>query len=312
MYGKSVSAKYFLVLLIQILFSLALLEPSFAQSNSQKATVLNEDTLVYKKDDFDAEVLATVQRGEIYSISKKAKGPFYKIRLKPGKVGWISDADIKLGEHKNLDPKPEQVFSDTKSKKKKKKGGEEEEEFLPFEDAESMEENRSNFLAQRYRGLALESVMFTEDTMGARRKENVFFYGPGWSGYNTLFDAELYTTAQILFHWGAPDYYKTITGESASGYIIKPHFLFETVFRDTENMLMYYGFGPSMTFSHFETSLAYVGGKSGFTTEDMNIGAVFSIGAAFRFKSFSPRIEFKYYWENVQYYGINLSLLGLF
>ncbi|MNS99390.1 hypothetical protein D3C72_1337910 [compost metagenome] len=224
--------------------------------------------------------------GGVYSISKSKKGPFYKIRVKPGTLGWIADNDIKLGVIKiKPEPKPIDI------------------------EAEMLKKPTKPFLAMRYRGLALEYLQYQEDTMGDYRTEGLMFYGIKWNGYNTLIGGDIYTDTNILFHLGAPKYYEEETGHSADGFIFMANFLLQTALPQSRWMMFYYGFGPMFKYSHFNLAVDGVTEQDSFPADDMTLGAVFNLGLGFKVsESFSVRTEVKYYWEKTKYYGLGLNL----
>lgn len=252
----------------------------FAQA--QKATVINDGALIYQDADFDAPVITTLKLGGVYSISTGKKGPFYKIRVKVGSVGWIADTDVKLGVIKIT---PEQV------------------EKNPVE-----EKPRRPFFATRYRGPALEYLYYTEDTLGKERSESLLFYGMKFNGFDTIFDGEIYTDANVLFHFGAPDFYSEATGKSSEGFIVILNFLLQTVLPQGKSTLFFYGFGPTLKISHYSLDVPDGAETKNYIAEDINLGAVFNAGLAFRLGDVSLRTDARYYWEETQYYGLGLNL----
>lgn len=263
------------------LFLLLVFFPFLCWAQSQQATVILDGALIYQEPDFDSPVINTVKRGTVYSISKNKKGAFYKIRLKPGSLGWISDTDLQLGVVKLAEPKAKKEVE-----KKKKK---------PFH-------------ATRYRGPTVDFINFTEDTLGTERAQMMPFYGIKFSGENTLFDGEIYTDASILFHFGAPGYYEEYTHKPADGYVFLVNFLLQTVLPQSKTHLFYYGFGPMFRYSHFNIDVPNGTDTLTYSADDMTLGAVFDLGLAFRFGSWSLKTDARYYWERTKYYGYGLSL----
>ncbi|XGC82157.1 SH3 domain-containing protein [Bdellovibrio bacteriovorus] len=276
MFGSCVLSRAFAALVITLLF------PFLCWAQSQQATVVLDGALIYQDPDFDSPVINTVKRGAVYSISKNKKGAFYKIRLKPGSLGWISDTDIQLGVVKL--EKPKEAKKDKKDTRKK-----------PFH-------------ATRYRGPVIDFINYTEDTLRTERSQMIPFFGFKFSGENTLFDGEIYTDASILFHFGAPGYYEEYTGKGADGYIFMANFLLQTVLPQSKTHLFYYGFGPMFRYSHFNIDVPDGGDTITYSADDMTLGAVFDLGLAFRFGAFSLKTDARYYWERTKYYGYGLSL----
>lgn len=258
--------------------------PLGAWAQAQQATVILDGALVYQDADFDAPVISTLKIGSVFSISKNKKGPFYKIRLKPGYLGWISDTDIKPGIIKI--PKPEQLqINEAKEEKKKRP-----------------------FFASRYRGPVLQLTNFTEDTLGQERNDSLLFYGVKFNGFNTLFSGEIYTDANILFYFGAPSYYEDYTKKSADGFIFMTDFTFQTVMPQGKNFIYYYGFGPMFKYSHFNLDVPGNNSTLSYSADEMTLGAVFDFGIGARLGSLSLRTDAKYYWEKTKYFAFGFNL----
>lgn len=273
-----------------------------AASSSQKGTIVSEEAAVFSQADFDSEIITTLKPGQTFTISKGKKGPFFRIRYAPGKTGWISDADIR----------PAGKNTATKGKKKTEKKAPEKKtkELGPFYEEGPEEGGEPPFYARRYRGLVLEFVNFTEDTMGKLRTANLLFYGIKWSGYNTVFDGEIYTDAELLFHSGAPPYYGEATGQPASGFIMMGNFLFQTEIPQSERSMAFYGFGPAFRYTHFDVKLnndPAAGQTRSYTLNDLNLGAVFNLGMGFGIKRYALRVDVRYYWEIQRYTGLGLA-----
>ncbi|WP_295906192.1 SH3 domain-containing protein [uncultured Bdellovibrio sp.] len=278
MFGSCVLNKRLCLLFIALLF------PVLSWAAAQQATVITDGALIYQDADFDAPVIQTLKRGGVYNISTGKKGPFYKIRLKPGTVGWIADTDLKMGVVKLAPPPEEKKLFDKK------------------------EERKKPFFATRYRGPALDFINFTEDTLGKERSEYLPFYGVKFNGFNTIISGEIYAEGNIMFHVGAPSYYTDVTKKSADGFIFISNFLLQTVSPMSKSNLFYYGFGPMFKYSHFTLEVPNGTKTLSYSADDMNLGAVFNVGMAFRLGSLSLRTDAKYYWERVKYYGFGLNL----
>ncbi|WP_413581209.1 SH3 domain-containing protein [Bdellovibrio sp. HCB288] len=251
-------------------------------AQAQRGTVVADEAQVYKDPDFDAPVMTVLKQGQVMAISKGKKGPFFKVRLKPGVTGWISDAEIRPGV---IDK--EQLQEDSENPDEAEYSG------------------KKPFFATRYRGLSLNFIDYAEDTMGGRRNAQTSFLGLNFHGYNTLFSGDIYTETNILFHSGAPSYYKDYTGDEGSGYIVILNFLFQTVLPKGKDFLFFYGFGPMLKYSHFELRLPGV--VDPFSADDMTLGVLFNAGISYRIKRVSIRPDIKYYWEKESYFGYGIT-----
>ncbi|MDG0817459.1 SH3 domain-containing protein [Bdellovibrio svalbardensis] len=282
MFGSCVLNRGVSLLFVTLLF------PVFVWAQAQQGTVVGDEAQVYQDPDFDSPIITVVPMGSVYSISKAKKGPFYKIRVKPGTVGWIVDSDIHPGVFK--------VTPETQAEVEKLK------------EQQALESKKRPFFATRYWGPVAEYLNYTEDTMGDERSAGTLFYGLKWNGYNTIFSGEIYTDAEILFHSGAPSYYQDLTGQSAGGFIVNANFLLQTVSSVSKSMLFYYGFGPTWRYSHFDLHLTNGSTVSEYSADDMALGILFDVGVGYRIGRVSVRTDARYYWEKNKYYGLGVNL----
>jgi hypothetical protein len=261
-----------------------------ALAQSQKAMVINDGALVYKDADFDAPVMAQVKTGQVYDISLKTKGPFYKVRIKPGVLGWIADTDVRIGKGGK--------FTTTKKTDKKEVS----DSFI-----EKKKRPRS-FYASRYRGPVVSYLTYNENTMGDARSENLPLYGVRVAGPDTMFAGDLRTDAEFLFHSGAPSYYEKGTGFPANGWIFLTDFIFETASPQSKWHMLTFGFGPMFKYSHYEVTLLQNTKQVAYSLDDMTLGAVFDLGLGFRIiNAYALRFNVKYYWEKTKYWGGSLT-----
>lgn len=281
MYGSCVLNK--LATLILGFFLL----PSLVWAQAQKATVITDGALVYQEADFDAPVILTLKRGDVFSVSIGKKGPFYKIRIKPGTLGWVADTDVKPGVVK-LTPLPE-------DKRLFDKSGEKSPQKKPF-------------FATRYRGPSFTYVNFTEDTLGQERSSFLPFFGAKFNGFNTVISGEIYTEGNIMFHFGAPSYYADVTKKTAQGFVVISDFLLQTVSVLGKSQLFFYGLGPMVKYSHFEIQVPNGTSTSNYSADDLNLGVVANVGLAFRLGDLSLRTDAKYFWERTKYYALGVNL----
>ncbi|PIS11009.1 MAG: hypothetical protein COT73_06235 [Bdellovibrio sp. CG10_big_fil_rev_8_21_14_0_10_47_8] len=280
-----------------------------AKTYPYRAQVIQEGAAVYQSADFDAPLVGTLRAGGTYDVSKGlANGAFYKIRVKPGVLGYIADTDVKPlfktdraqkeAEKKNAQAKKERdkVKQDREKKREEEKA------------AREKARNNRPFEFSRYGGLSYSMIQFQEETMNSQPKENLGFFGAKFSGSDLLISGLIPTEINLQMYSDAPSYYDKGTGRGASGWVFMGNGLFETYFPQGKGQLIYFGFGPMFRYSHFEVELNESGKVTPYTLEDIALGAAFNLGAAFRFGKFALRGEFQYYWEKLQYSGWGLAL----
>jgi hypothetical protein len=267
----------------------------FAQSKSYpyRAQTISEEVPVYRDADFDSPVIATLPEGKTFEVShRKFNEAFFRLRVKPGVLGYVSDADVKTffasGEKKA-----------GKVRKKSQK---------PDEPQDKKAQRPFQFT--QYGGFQYAMIQYQEDTMGDRRKEDLGFFGAKISGPNLIIEGEIPTEMNFLFHYGAPSYYEKLTGKPADGWILLMDFLFQNYYPQSKNTMAFFGFGPVLKYSKFNATLTdpTTGKASDYNLEDFSFGAVFNAGAAVRFRQMALRAEAQYYWEKMSYLGLSLSL----
>ncbi|HRO68601.1 MAG TPA: SH3 domain-containing protein [Pseudobdellovibrionaceae bacterium] len=264
------------------------------KAGSQKGIITVPEASIFNQPNFEGQVIGMANQGQVFDISTGTRDSFYKIRLRPGFTGWISEAEIRpinSNQAKKIETQRKKAMAEAKKPPERRP-------------------KRKPLEQRRFRGLALESMNFSEKTMGKTRRSGLLLYGLKVSGPNTLFDGEIETDAEILFHSGAPGYYQEATGHPAGGFLMVGNFLFQTTMPKGENLMAFYGFGPSFRLSHFEVSLSddpSPGGERSYALDDMTIGAVFNFGAMMTFGSYAARLEARYYWETQQYMSFGLA-----
>ena len=270
-----------------------ILHAQAAKSPAHRGKIVGEEVQIYQKPDFDSPVIATVEAGGIYDISNVTfNNAFYKIRLKPGVLGYVADSDIKpLFKTTNVPSKD--------GKKPKKK---------------TVSKRNKTFEFTRFGGLTYAMIDFMEETMGGKPHENLGFIGAKISGPNVLLDGLLPIDVNLLFYSGAPSYYKKATGLSADGFIFLADILFQTYWPQSQNTLTYFGFGPMFKYSKFDVAVHdnSTGKDQPFSAEDMSVGAAFGAGVGLRMGSLALRVDYQYFWEKQMYGGFSGALQWAF
>lgn len=306
-------------------------QQTFAQAKAATAQIVGEFPYVYNEPSFDAEVIAELVQGDKFTVSQAKRGPFHRILLKPGLQGWISESEIKIVSQKPLPLKKQlsaktAIKADKKkidspttrsqkiSKKVKTQKGHEDSEpgdifFDSDDDISDLEQSREKrkklMLYDRHMGLAIDQVQFTEDTLGSTRTSAMTFFGFRMAGAETLFDGIVTADTHLLFAPSAPNYYQSVTGESASGFAMLGHFQLLTQNALSRDIIYHYGFGPLLKYSSFQLKR----NGQNYTADDVALGAVFGFGLGFRMGPWALRPDFKYYWERSRYWSLGLGVL---
>lgn len=267
---------------------------SVAQEKQAKAVtkgrVTAESAKVYKSPDFDSPVLGKVKKGREFSMASQPRGAFYKVLIRSGLIGYIADSEIRPI---NARAKPKKA--DDKS----------EEAQSPLEVEEKQKAEKA-FVEASFRGVSLSMIRFREETMGLRPTENMMFLGFKVVAEDIVMEG---STGEVNFQLspGAPKYYEKGTGNSASGYIILMDAMISTQSPMGKNSLTFLGFGPLFKYSKLDVKIDVAGKKEAYSMNDMTLGAVFNYGLSQRIGDYALRVDAKYYWEQIQYYGFSMS-----
>lgn len=258
--------------------------PTTAQKAAPKGTVLNDGAIVYKAPSFDAPVLGYLRAGKTYSISSRLfSGAFYKILVKKGVMGYIADTDI------STDQKTVKAMKEERAKAEKQ-----------YEmEADSLK--RKPFDQMQFGGLGYRLLQYRESVLGGMKKGSVpligmSIFGPALMGI----DSQL----NILMSGGAPEYYKTQTGNSTSGFLLIADLLLETVFPQSPSVVTHFGFGPMLRHHKYNLQI----GSTPKIAQGTSLGAVFSLGGAIRIGKAAVRGEVIYHHELSQYLGYQASI----
>lgn len=267
--------------------------PAKSTKSYRGLVIAEEGGTVFQEPNFDSATLGMVSPGQNFEISSGKRNGFYRIRLKPGTLGWISDAEIKpLGVRET---KP----TNTKAPGKPKKEAPKKKAFKP-----------KPINNTRYVGPLFSSVNYLEDTMGARRKESLSMFGLRWSGPNTVMSGDINIDSEILVKTSPPNFYRQATGNPATGFMLIGDFVFVTDIPQSRSLMAYYGFGPMFRFSQYNVLLNMDGGKTrNYNLTDITLGAVFALGVATALGDhYAVRLDGRYYWETQRYTSVSLAL----
>lgn len=261
-----------------------------------RGQIKDEGAQIYKEANFDSEVIAEVPPGRIFDISSKVvNGAFYRIRIKPGVIGYVSDAEI-TPLFKTATSKP--------SQEKKKPTN----QPTNQRQARKEKDRKRPFHMTQFAGVQTTLMQYREDTMGAKRTANLSFIGAKVSGPDILIEGAFPTEMNFQFYFGAPGYYEELTKKAADGWIFLTDFLFQTYYPHGQSAFTFIGFGPMMKYSKYRVALTEGGQTKYYSLDDMAVGAAFQGGVALRVGTLALRGDFTYYWEKQQYWGTALSL----
>lgn len=260
-----------------------------------RGQILTDEALVYKDSDFDSPVIGRFKKGSQLNISKRIFGAFHQVQIGKGRVGYVTDVDVRplseINQAQKILKKAQGPFAQQNQKARR-------EEIL----------EKRPFDSTNYKGFEMAMIRFRENTMGLRPSDNRLFFGFTASGPQIVVDG-LSTDFNVLFSPGAPKYYEQATGNSTDGFILITDFKFQTITPRSKDIITYFGFGPMFRYSRFGVTFnnSSTGKDESYSLEDMAIGAVFDLGLGMRFGRFAAKVEAQYYWEKLQYWGFAAS-----
>lgn len=263
-------------------------------SSSQKAVIKVEGAAVYKEPNFDSQVLDYLSLSKQVRISKKVYkgvggfGLFYKIKLATRKYGYIVDTEIELSEknYETLSESNPEVDNPA---------------FNPIVEEDGDEDFAEPLIFKKYIGGGVGIVNYSEKLDGKTHSETLRVLGFKMNGPIL---SQLPLDIELLLSFTAPDYYKSFSDSSASGFILISNILLNLPLAEEKDSLFYYGLGPVITYSKLNVKLA----GTSIDSQDSNLGLALSIGYLAKINQFGLRVEGKYHFEKSSYPSFTLSL----
>ena len=273
-----------------LVFSAFIFGFSFVAFAADQGRIIVNSAMLYAAPDFSAPVIGRVARGQVFFMSQKPVGAFFKIRIKEGLYAFVSDSAIQSMSA----PVPEARKDGKKQAKQesKKEKPEPPKKKVSFENA-------------KLTGISFDSVNFREDTMGIKPTAPIFFIGFRMTGPGLAMGS--YADIDVSYSPMAPKYYEQATGVGASGFVIIMDMILQSTSMQGPNTMTFLGFGPMFKYSKFNVGLDYGGRRESYSMDNMSLGAVFDAGVGQRIGNFTLRIDMKYFWEKMQYLGYGLA-----
>lgn len=283
--------------LVRLLFFLVISIFSVSVWAEKKAQVLSPDVDVYSAADFDSEVIDTIQPGVKYQISNKPKGPFYLIRLKNGKIGYVPDTELDIEGEGPFQPKPFKSLDNETDEKSTKKIKSKKNTPPEDEDEDPEAENMT------FHEVSLQLINYHEDTLGGTQIGDLYAVGyrhlPLEGDYGSGFSWD------VTAAFNAPAYYKELTGQSASGFAFWSGFQIVNISDIGPNTTLHYGAGPFAKFTQFEVRSS----TRGYSLQDLTVGVSLDAGLIFHFAPLSFDLGLKYFLDKKSYGALTLGVL---
>jgi hypothetical protein len=252
----------------------------------QRAKVVSPDVEIYAGADYDSDVIDVVHENEAYYISDKTVGPFYKIKLKSGKIGYISDYELDIeGKGRMKEQDLDELF--LQEEKKRAQDAYRTEEVDPEEEA---------VFGRPLRGPTLQLINFHEDTLGGDQMDNVLALG---------FKSVSQVAWSVLGSYGAPKYYEDKTGGTAKGGQIWADLGFSA------NVVSMPGsdvrFGGSF-FTHLSVFQVDTPAQK-YDLQELTLGVALETAWMIKVHRNAIDLSLKYYFDKSSYAALGLSYL---
>ena len=252
---------------------------------AQKAKIINPAVDVYSSADFDSDILDTVDTGQTYLISDKVYGPFFRIKLKSGKIGYIPDTDVDVEGKGRIKPRSENQdeedpflndMDDPPAKDKNKKT----KKTKPQEDEEEDDE--------LLRGISFQLINYHEDTLGGVQVDDL----PAL-GYKSIGDFAWEVFASIK----APSYYSQKLKASARAFNLWALFGMSNEIPFTSKFGSRYGGGlmGHISLVNVETKL------KNYELQDATVGGYLEGAFLLRFSKIKYDLSMKYIIDKQSY-----------
>jgi hypothetical protein len=267
-------------LLLALLFFLS---PMLAHA-IQNAKIMGDVVEVYQSDDFDSEIIDEVHKGEVYKISSKLYGPFYRIKLKSGKIGYIVDYELDIEgkgpfKEKDLDEMTLQEAIDAKAPA-----------LNPADEAEEQE-----VFGKALSGPMLLVYNYHENTMGGDQVDELAAIG---YRYIRTFTWSVAASFQL------PKYYSS-GGRSGQALQVWGDFGFSNDITQMKTAALRFSGNAFVHLSHIKLDTP----NDSYQMDDATAGINAELGYLKSFQNFAVDISAKYYFDKSNYAALILAVL---
>jgi hypothetical protein len=254
---------------------------------AKKAKIVGEYVEVYSEADFDSEIIDEVYQNEVYQVSDKNVGPFYKIKLKSGKIGYVVDYQLNIegrGIMKPQDLDDLEFLEQKKMLELNRKDG-----SIPDTEEESV-------FGKPIAGPVLQFTNFHEKTMGAEQVDDLVAIG---------YKSVAVFSWSTLVSFTAPKYYSKPAGNTAKGINLWADFGFSnSVAQMPTSDIRFAG-----TLFTRMSSIQLQTPTSNYDLQDITIGIAAEMAWTKKFRGFSTDVFLKYYFDKSNYAGLGFALL---
>ena len=278
------------------------------RDRGQEATVIVDGSAVYQAQNFDAPVMEYLDRGSKVKISQRVYpgigglGTFYKIRLRKGVFGYITDVDIEISGKTGVENTRNQLSNNNEVSNDPLKLRDD----LEKPDVDTVL-GKTMYL-RRFFGFSYSSVDYTEEIAGSSKSSTEGLMGIKMSGPGKAMGG-LPIDYELKFMTSAPAFYDDFS-TSASGYLIMTHaYAMFPFMLDKPTQVLYYQFGPTLKYSAFDVDLTKTPGIGSVDSQEIVLGVGLGLGYAIRLGSkWALRFDAVYQYENEAYMDLSAAV----
>lgn len=274
------SVKYLWIILCFFLCS-----PAWA---AQKARIAEPEIEVYQAADFDSEILDLVRQNESYLVSNKSYGPFYRIRLNDGRIGYIVDYALDIEGRGRVKARDFDQLELAEARKKQSSESQARQQEI--------DDDEESFFGETYRGPFVQLLNYHEKSFGGEQIANLYTIGYksvsqlAWSAMATL---------------GAPAYYAEKTGGSASGFQLWGDLGISNNIANIQRNEIRVGV---TLFAHLAAIKVNTPARS-YDLHDVTAGLALEGSFLYKFDRHALDFSVKYFFDRASYAGFGLGVL---
>lgn len=267
------------------IFVLLLFFCNFGYAKPQKAVIAVDGAAVYKAPSFDAPVLDYLDKGKKVLISGKTYpgagglGVFFKVKIGKKQYGYLVDTEVK--------PSGGGIFSTSGSQTK------------PVDNPV----DRVPIYFTRYLGGGVNYINYTDKYENTTVSSftpavSVKASGPGWF-FGAPIDLEISTSVQVA------EYFRKFSYQT-DGFFLHGSLQLMAPLAEYSKALLYYAYGLTMVYESFKVEPRE--GMAIVDSQELRLGAKFTVGTAFQVGKFVLKAEGNYYLEKANYISGGLYL----
>lgn len=255
---------------------------------AQKARIAEPEIEVYQSADFDSEILDIVQENETYLVSNKSYGPFYRIKLKDGRIGYVVDYALDIEGRGRVKARDFDQLELEAAKKKQNSESQARQQEIDDEEEE--------FFGQTYRGPFVQLLNYHEKAFGGEQIANLYTLG-----YKSV--SQLAWSAMATF--GAPSYYAEKTAGSASGFQLWGDIGFSNNVANIDKNEIRVGV---TLFAHL-SALKVTAPARSYDLHDVTGGLALEGSFLMKFQRHALDFSMKYFFDKATYAGFSFGVL---